>query len=62
MIDPPIIVRSELLLGEVSGFKCSSCGCEKATYDISHAPLYSKRSYLIIKCSGCGKGFRDTNF
>ncbi len=54
--------RSEDLISEVSGFKCPHCGCEKAVYNTSNAPLYSKRPHLFIICSRCGKGFRDTDF
>lgn len=58
----PIVKQEEDLTGEISGFKCPDCGCEKAVYIRSHEPLFSKRSDLIIKCSRCGKGFRDTDF
>ncbi|MFX1237837.1 MAG: hypothetical protein ACFFAS_07320 [Promethearchaeota archaeon] len=61
-LSEPIIVTRDDLPSEVLGFKCPDCRCEQATYDTSHAPLYSKRSYLIIKCSKCGKGFRDPDF
>ncbi len=64
LFSSPIIIRkrSEDLISEVSGFKCPHCGCEKAVYNTSSAPLYSKRTHLFIICSNCGKGFRDTDF
>ena len=61
-IGEPIIVRTEELVNEVSGFKCPDCGCEKAVYNNAHSPLFSKRSYLMIICSRCGKGFRDADY
>ena len=54
--------RNEYTFNEVVGFKCPTCGYEKGVYNQTSSPLYSKRSYLIINCSNCGRGFRDTDY
>lgn len=60
-IESLIIKRSEDLINEVPGFKYPNCGSEYGVYNKASAPLYSKKSYLIITCSRCGKGFRDSD-